>query len=66
MSNFTGSQVISPTSLCTSRQKIVADIGWLSHATYLALPPRFQRAARELALKGELVIEHMPIGSMGE
>jgi hypothetical protein len=61
MSNFTGSQVMSPTSLSTSRQKTASEIGWLSHATYEGLPPRFQRAARELASKGELVIEDIPI-----
>jgi hypothetical protein len=65
MSNFAGSQVISQASLCTSRQKTVSEVGWLSHATYLALPPRFQRAACELASKGELVIEDMPMVTEG-
>ena len=57
MSNFAGSQVISPTSLSTSRQKPGTDIGWISHATYAGLPPRFQRAAKTLQERGELIIE---------
>ena len=48
-------------SLNTATQKTAVDIGWLSHATYNVLPPRFQQAARELASKGELVIEDIPI-----
>jgi len=60
MRNFAGSPVISPTSLNTSRQKNVADIGWISHSTYENLPPRIQRAAKMLQERGELIIEGMP------
>ena len=31
--------------------------GWISRATFLDLPVRFQEAARELARRGEIVIE---------
>jgi len=43
-------------SLGTGTQKIVG-IGWISHSTYEFLPPRFQRAARILQERGELIIE---------
>ena len=60
MSNFAGSQVISPTPLNTARQKTVSGKGWLSYATYEGLPPRFKKAAKTLQESGELVIEWGP------
>ena len=31
--------------------------GWISRATFMGLPDRFQKAARELAMMGEIEIE---------
>ena len=64
MSTLVGTHNTPSRSFGSVTQKIEG-IGWLSHSTYVGLPPRFQRAARELASKGELVIEDMPIVTEG-
>lgn len=55
------SSIVSGTSILPPRKKSAAEIGWISHSTYQELPARFQASARELASKGELVIEGIPI-----